>query len=303
MSAFTDKVLEATKKAIVDGRPRPQVPEPLYHFTDVTALKAIVTTRKIRASLATSLNDASEGSYGLTLALRMLRERSIEEGSYEDMLVNVIESPTSLPGFLQYDMFPLVVCFCASNDTSSQWMHYGRSGRGVAIGFNPKSLEQVTGLALWKIDYDLVSQRRRIQAVIDAGRAVFESDKQAVQSDLGVGAMTAAHVVWLQLRLLAAELKHPSFSCEDEWRLLGHEVSSSGKLLSNEASSKGPIEHRISDDGRLVPYKDLPLPDSEDVIASVVLGYSSSLDINAVKLLLLDRTLRARVLRSEVPVR
>ena len=36
----------------------------------------------------------------------------------------------------QFDFDHLVVSFCGRCDKSGQWLHYGHSGRGVALGFS-----------------------------------------------------------------------------------------------------------------------------------------------------------------------
>lgn len=301
---FTDSLFDATVKAHENGRPVVPLPTSLYHFTDVRGLHAIVTNKTIRVSLSTALNDASEGVYGLKLAHELLRRRPLASGSFEDALVKIIEDPKILPRPLHYDMFPMVACFCGSDDTSSQWMHYGRSGRGVAIGFNPKFLATVsTGMVLRKVDYDLDSQRKRIQAIVDSGKRAWEVKVESMGGNQA-GVLVAAHVTWIALSLLAPELKDPSFDSEDEWRLLGHQLFVNGVLHETEGATPGPLMLAHTDDGRLVAYEDLAFPRFDgEPIETVTVGYSSPVDMTAVKLLLFDNKFRARVSRSTVPVR
>jgi hypothetical protein len=60
-------------------------PAALYHYTDISGLIGIVTTRKLWASLAMALNDPSEGLYGVKRArallgsIRVLNRRGLRE--------------------------------------------------------------------------------------------------------------------------------------------------------------------------------------------------------------------------------
>jgi hypothetical protein len=302
-SAVFSRVWAATKEAQQAGRLRAPLPEALYHFTDIHALKAIVTSRKLRVSLSTALNDASEGLYGLRLAGRTLRELPAEKRPFGKFLTKMIDEPSLLPREIHQEIFPVVACFCAGEQSSSQWLNYGRGGRGVAIGFNPKFLQKVTGVELIKVDYLPESQRPRIQSVIDAAQKAWEAEAQLKGQ---YGLFFAAYIARIGLSLLAPELKDPSFDSEQEWRLLGHQGYVDGQPVKGDlaGSTPGPFAYRITEDGRLLPYEDLPFPETEEEpIKSVVLGYSSPVDISAVRLLLHERGIRAKVSRSEVPVR
>jgi hypothetical protein len=52
-------------------------PPTLFHFTDCDGLVGILTTKTLRASLATSLNDASETKYAISRLRSRLEARSI----------------------------------------------------------------------------------------------------------------------------------------------------------------------------------------------------------------------------------
>jgi hypothetical protein len=89
-------------------------------------------------------------------------------------------------------------------------------------------------------------------------------------------------------------LKHPSFSEEDEWRLSGQAIVADGKIQSNSV-----IKYRESSD-RLIPYEEVEFEVAD--LQDVVVGYSSALTLDAVKLILTSQGFSASVERSMVPV-
>jgi hypothetical protein len=287
---YASHVIAVCQSAVEDGRPGASPPdEPLYHSTAIETLLSIVENKTLRASLVTTTNDASEVIYSLGVARSMVRER----GPYETRLLEFIEQPWEI------EMFPLATCFCETADSSSQWLNYGRRGRGVAIGFRARELVPMAlaqGFELRKIDYDADSQRQRIGRVIDEGRRALQGagagrrDPQAIEAT----ALTVA----MALRLLAVELKHPAFENEREWRLVGHQSFHEGRTLF---APKARTLFR-AEGGTVNPYGDIPF-ETLDPIESVVVGHSSAADISAVKLLLLSAQSRAKVSRSGVAVR
>jgi hypothetical protein len=110
--------------------------ERLYHFTDCARLIGIFEKRTIWASLATSLNDPSEVRYGVDLACDLFRKRTITatnfslDGMDKLLAARADESPA------------YIVSFCGNLNLAGQWLHYGRSGSGVAVGFYPERLTQ-----------------------------------------------------------------------------------------------------------------------------------------------------------------
>jgi len=72
-----------------------------------------------------------------------------------------------LGGFgMSFEVSPFVVSFCARCDKSGQWLHYGRDGGGVAIGFAP-TLAEAVSYDLRRVAYGIDSQRLRMERLVD----------------------------------------------------------------------------------------------------------------------------------------
>ena len=195
-----------------------------------------------------------------------------------------------------------MVSFCKHINKSGQWLHYGRSGRGVAIGF-ASSIAATVKYDLVEVDYQIDSQRTRMLRLLQVGAAALEKDLQSVPPQQRAAiARRTAHIVAIHVPILAVQMKHPSFAEEEEWRMFAHYMSLNGKRLEKGAQRQ-EIKFRKSGE-RIVPYEELnfggdgPLP-----IKEVVLGQMSPISTDAARLLLLESSTDVAVKRSDVPVR
>src|SRR5688572_8408931 len=150
------------------------------------------------------------------------------------------------------------------------WLHYGRSGRGLALAFEPTIASSVN-MDLLRLDYEPTSQRRRIDELLDSGLAALGQNPTPAQLHDG------AHVTSLYLSWLAIRLKHPSFVEEDEWRLSANAVAQAGQIQD------GTIFRFRRSGERLVPYEERPFGELTG-LEQVVLGHSSPLAIDAIGL-------------------
>jgi hypothetical protein len=78
LDQLTNEVQES-----LDAIPRRgPLPPTLYHFTDCEGLIGILSQKVIRASLATSLSDASETRYAISRVRSHMHSGSVEESSH-----------------------------------------------------------------------------------------------------------------------------------------------------------------------------------------------------------------------------
>jgi hypothetical protein len=269
-------------------------PSPLYHLTDTEGAKAIVTSKTLRASLATSLNDATEVEHGRQLAIEVVRERLIQQPSfgYYRSLLRYLLDPTAAPPLDRIEIFPLVISLCGRCDRSGQWLHYGRQGRGIALGFDV-CIEAATRFELVEVDYSLSSHRLRMASLVDVGASLCTGPLSVEH---------VAHLVSLYVTLLAIRLKHPSFVEEDEWRLVAARNYQEGALMDL-PEDRRPLDFREQPD-RLVPYETVHFDaEQPSLLREAVVGFSSSVGPDAFRLVLLDNGFNCPVRRSEVPVR
>jgi hypothetical protein len=214
--------------------------------------------------------------------------------TYERLLADCLNDPIRAHFEMSYDVSEFVVSFWARCDKAGQWLHYGRSGTGVALGFGAE-LESVVQRDLMRIDYDRNSQTARLGRLVDAGSRVLAqaSTPSPWMSE------AAAHLVSIYMPALAVQMKHPSFEDEDEWRLVGHEIRRDGKPL---APAPTGLKWRTRG-AALVPYEELSFAGRPEALEEVVIGYSSPLGLDAVRLLLSEQGMHPLVRRSDVPVR
>ena len=105
-----------------------------------------------------------------------------------------------------------IVSFCGNLNLAGQWLHYGRSGSGVAVGFYPERLTQPP-YDLFRIVYRLDAQVEAINTIVrtidDALGESLPTIEDEHQRDRlrAVAADLAADHLWMA----SPKLKHPSF--------------------------------------------------------------------------------------------
>ncbi len=291
--AASSLIERVSKQAASSTDPRP---ERLYHFTDCARLIGIFSKRTIWASLATSLNDPSEVRYGLDLACDLFQRRVVTATNFS------LESMDKLVAARADESRAYIVSFCGNLNLAGQWLHYGRAGSGVAVGFYPERLTQPP-YDLFRIVYREEAQVAAIRTIIRTideclGELLPTIAEEGQRDRLrAVAADLAADHLWLA----SPKLKHPSFEAEDEWRLIAYELRGPG--APHGPGPAGETYFRASA-GRVVPFKQL----SFDALPAfeVVLGSSCPMGPDDLGVLvLMEERLGARltVRVSDVPVR
>jgi len=249
-------------------------PAQIYHFTDCDGLIGILKTKTLWASLATSLNDRSEMEYGRVLAREVVdafATKSLDPGRFE--------SAVTKQTWRVY-----VVSFCQNADTALHWLHYGRSGSGVAIGFNSSAIQ----MAPYELCPVLYNRDRQVQWI----ESVIETVDQALRAALSLTSSSgdrellselAVDLLATNLWMVTPRMKSGAFAAEQEWRLVTYVPRGTGVPVGHDPS--GPTKFRATG-SRIVPYKKVvfgTLP-----IREIVLGSSSPMqqDPGALRVLL-----------------
>jgi Protein of unknown function (DUF2971) len=301
-----DRLLAAGRKAVQSGMEAHRPPPVLYHFTSAEGAVGILKDKVLWASRAASLNDASEIRYGIDRTMNYLRQRLETEASPKRkvFLEHVLLWLTGGEGIkreriINIDHF--VASFCGRVDKSGLWLHYGRAGRGYALGFDTARLVRQP-FELLKVIYDPQEQDALIDGAVrgieeEFLNVVFEQD---VDTFAGAGGV-ASHLCATNIRAMAARLKHPSFEAEDEWRLATMDLLGTGIEEKGMTLKSG---YRATD-GRIVPYMvaafgaDLPLTE-------IIVGYGVDLAAAQGALSFMFREEKIRpvpISKSDVPVR
>lgn len=162
-----------------------------------------------------------------------------------------------------------VVSFCANADTALHWLHYGRSGSGVAIAFNSAAIEKPP-YELCPVLYERDRQVEWIRAVV---KTVDDALGPAIEltsapEDHELLSQLAIDLLATNLWMVTPRIKSVAFSAEDEWRLITYVPRGTGVPLVHDPS--GPTKFRATG-GRIVPYKEVVfdvLPVREVVVGS-----------------------------------
>ena len=189
-------------------------------------------------------------------------------------------------------------------DTALHCLHYGRSGSGVAIGFNALALERPP-YELCPVLYDRDRQVEWIKAVIknvdDALGPALELTN--ADEDRALLSQLAVDLLATNLWMVTPRLKSNAFPAEGEWRLITYVPRGTGVPIGHDPS--GPSEFRATA-GRIVPYKRIVF----DVLPiwEVVVGSSAPLqqDPAALRVLLEENVLdsdQIKISDSKVLVR
>ena len=267
-----------------------ETPPPFFHLTEPAVLLKVAETSRLWACEASTMNDAAEIQYGRSLAESYLRSLPAPT-RYENILAGLIRDP-SRAGHPPARIRHFVSSFCVELGRASTWLNYGRSGTGLAIGFDIGRAP--SGFWLFPVDYNLASQIGRIKALIEIGRKQLEEMGESAE---GARITLVAHIIQMWLTALAVRLKHPAFSDEGEWRLVHEE------LTINELPPEFYLKKhlRFTASGRTVPYIEVPL--SADSIRKVVLGYSSLAHEDHLREALPNHLQSVEIERSTVTVR
>ena len=286
----------------------PQSPALLYHFTSIEGLSGIVKSNRLWANLTSTQNDASEVTHGVQQA-KAVALRALEGGSgtalsqnFYSRVLSFLEDPAQRPsGAPRFDLVTFVLSLCGPGalDESGPWLNYGRSGAGVAIGFEPRVwIDSVPPL---RVDYTVENQQKRMQRLLEATCTLLDPSPEG-KADPIHAAEVAAHLVSIWVPVLASSMKHPSFSKEVEWRLLRSVLYANGEAREDSSAVPLPTFPAAEVNGLRVPRIEFMFQDAS--LREVVLGHSCDLAEDQLRLNLWRLGYKqAEVRRSTVPVR
>ncbi len=194
-------------------------PEHLFHYTDLDGVEGILSSKSLWMSKFTASNDISE----ITLAISHFqsfvasRVSALQEAEGEFLQ----EAAAQLDGFRRTNI--CVASFCEQPDLLSQWRSYGNDGRGIALGFDTRTLldlAQRNSLRLWRCVYD---QALHVRISNDLVTMLLESFRAArpatsAQRHALIGQFNATFL------LVAPVIKDHRFAEEQEWRLISGPV-------------------------------------------------------------------------------
>ncbi len=185
----------------------------LYHYTDFNALNGIVGNAELRLNNILNMNDTSE----MRLFVNGLRDNVLV-----DLKTAGLDKQFSLAKEFfkkefaeEFHYSAYAACFSEYPDDAAQWERYAKGGQGVCIAFHKDLLERLvedeSSVSLKKVYYqDSVEGHELIKSFTD------------VMSDLSSfeGEQTEIRKLMNEAWISSAAFKHPSFTSENEVRLI-----------------------------------------------------------------------------------
>ena len=200
----------------------------LWHYTTGDALISIIESGTLFATQVSCLNDGTEIRYGSDLLrdayLDLISEVGAQVGAEENEIRLVLEKyalasreDSAVPSNAPSHWF--VACFSKKCDDLSQWRAYGGAENGYAIGFRTSALFEQGIVA--RVNYD--KEQHKLVAT-ELAKATFSflrdgiETKRATSTEQWTAEFLSAWRMWVDH--LSPMVKHPSFSAEDEYRII-----------------------------------------------------------------------------------
>jgi hypothetical protein len=188
----------------------------VFHYTDLEALRSIVTSQDLWLTDSRFSNDYEEMKYGLGVARGVInrRLRRSSTRATEKKLLQIVRD--RLNATKEQGVY--VCCFCLADNLLEQWRSYGANGTGVSLGLETRAFEFVAGadmppgdfglVYLWRVFYDPHQQRKIVEDCMDI-----------VASQLG-SADEKAELADTAIRFFIPTFKNQDFEAEQEARLV-----------------------------------------------------------------------------------
>lgn len=256
-------------------------PPTLFHYSTLAGLLGIVSSKALWATDIRFLNDSQELRHFGQLLRNAVALRQSALSSPNPVLTQLAEW---LPTRLADGPLLFVTSLTKNGNLLSQWRGYCPHGKGVSLGFQVAPI--VTrmapqGFSLARCIYDPKRQRDLVSEILDAVLTYAESLGPDPTTAPGESFRTAFLDIEDELLWLAAIFKDPSFSEEEEWRLISppfsNYVSPSVKYREGKSS--------------LVPYFEIPLTAHHEELVQLQTVYigpteTPNLSINAASMYL-----------------
>jgi hypothetical protein len=199
----------------------------IYHYTTISGLIGIITSRELWASDCRFLNDGTELSYARNIffaEVKKLKLAPVDGGGY------------MIPGGSLKHFLVFVACFCEDGDLLSQWRGYG-TDQGYALGFDTTQLQALNLGEVGPVHYGITNPSEYFAQELDS----------ATQPTAHPGVAEWHASQWILPRL--ARVKHPGFAEEHEWRLLkqvwSYELKAEDTTIRFRPSPMGPIAYVV----------------------------------------------------------
>jgi hypothetical protein len=208
-----------------------RLPPPIiYHYTNDLGLKGILESGKIWLTDIFSLNDPSELSHGYSHAVNILKSMVADGPPDGKAFCQALEAWITQAGVQEFAHF-FVSSFSSNGDDLGQWRAYADNGRGYALGFDTRTLENVftnersasdgSNNTISVIYNDTQLAELQKQLIERMFHLIFLPHERNLASDVKDAYIKGLFVLFV-LQALRAVLyfKHEAYSNEQEYRFL-----------------------------------------------------------------------------------
>jgi len=263
-------------------------PKHLFHYTDLEAVKGIMTSRSLWLSKFTSTNDISEIKLAIEHFQAFVEKEARDVESEEAKLLR--DAAARFENFRQTHI--CLASFCEERDLLSQWRSYGNDGRGIALGFSSPSLQALASrhkLNLYRCVYGPKEQRRIASDLVAMLLKAFRRLKPPTAARRAA-LLEQFHSLFLHV---APVMKDHRFGEEREWRLVSKALAIDDPamiavLKGNQASIKlsVPFTDESKDGSGLIPRVTIgPTLDPHNVYDAIeLLAKRTAFDVKQIEI-------------------
>lgn len=218
----------------------------IYHYCTLQGFLGIIQNASLWMSDISKSNDDLECIYGRN----QIKHRIEQEIEANTEAIYEWEMGYEMNSDMHDSMLTYVACFSEKEDCLSQWRGYADDGKGMAIGFNKKVLEQLVKLKNYnlrfaKVIYDKNEQGRYVERVV----------KENLKRMGKTGVRHAALELNTNYRMDFSFYKHPSFVEEEEWRLVLNSMPYGCEMKVGSMIFSEP-KYRVAN-GKIISYREL----------------------------------------------
>lgn len=118
--------------------------------------------------------------------------------------IDHVLEPANVRAAYRMEFRPYVISLCAHVESALHWLHYGRSGTGVAIGFDGAAIQRKP-FDFFKVIYDPTEQRAIVDAVIESTATCLHQNVTKLSgSEVDDLIDVAAHIAAARLSAVSA---------------------------------------------------------------------------------------------------
>lgn len=139
----TKSICKCFAALINKGESIPPPKEPLFHYTSISALEGILSSRSLRfTNIFTQDKDPYEIKSGMEICYQLLDE-SIPKSRFKGTRLCIEKFKKTLQNNIEDSGQYFLFCASLVKDDPHQWVHFGDNGKGVCLEFFPQFGEEI----------------------------------------------------------------------------------------------------------------------------------------------------------------